>query len=46
MADVNYEYLKKNKRDLYIDNFFEIMDFSIANNVYDTVLNNETTFKI
>lgn len=39
---INYE----NKRDLYIDNFFEIMDFSIANNVYDTVLNNETTFKI
>lgn len=33
---INYE----NKRDLYIDNFFEIMDFKFANKVYSTIINN------
>lgn len=37
---INYE----NKRDLYIDNFFEIMDFSFANKMYDTIVNNGTIF--
>lgn len=32
---INYE----NKRDLYIDNFFNIMDFSLANKMYDVVTN-------
>ena len=30
---INYE----NKRDLYIDNFFNIIDFSFANKVYNTL---------
>lgn len=34
---INYE----NKRDLYIDNFFEVMDFSFANKMYETIVNNE-----
>jgi len=30
---INYE----NKRDLYIDNFFEVMDFKFANKIYETI---------
>lgn len=33
---INYE----NKRDLYIDNFFDIMDFKFANKIYNTIINN------
>ena len=33
---INYE----NKRDLYIDNFFEIMDFAYANKIYKTIIEN------
>ena len=33
---INYE----NKRDLYIDNFFNIMDFDMANKMYDFIANN------
>lgn len=33
---INYE----NKRDLYIDNFFNIMDFDMANKMYDLITNN------
>lgn len=39
---INYE----NKRDLYIDNFFEVMDFEFANKMYETVIDNENVFKI
>lgn len=39
---INYE----NKRDLYIDNFFEIMDFKFANKMCETIINNGTIFKI
>ena len=36
---INYE----NKRDLYIDNFFEIIDFEFANKTYNTIINRENT---
>lgn len=39
---INYE----NKRDLYIDNFFEVMDFRFANKMYETVINNGGIFKM
>lgn len=35
---INYE----NKRDLYIDNFFEVMDFKFANKVYETIIKNDS----
>ena len=37
---INYE----NKRDLYIDNFFEIMDFNFANKMYETIINKGNIF--
>lgn len=37
---INYE----NKRDLYIDNFFEVMDFNFANKMYETIITNGTIF--
>lgn len=37
---INYE----NKRDLYIDNFFEVMDFTLANKMYETFINKGTIF--
>lgn len=37
---INYE----NKRDLYIDNFFEIMDFNFANKMYETIIDNGSIF--
>lgn len=39
---INYE----NKRDLYIDNFFEVMDFKMANKMYETVIDNKNVLKI
>lgn len=38
---INYE----NKRDLYVDNFFEVMDFAFANKMYETIINNGTIFR-
>lgn len=38
---LNYE----NKRDLYIDNFFEVMDFSFVNQMYEMVVHKGSIFK-
>ena len=38
---INYE----NKRDLYIDNFFEVLDFKFANKMYETKIKNDTNYR-
>lgn len=38
---INYE----NKRDLYIDNFFEVLDFKFANKMYETKIKNATNYR-